>query len=82
MDPLKKTIKEDKIWHSRARSIEIYHAELMLKRKKWSIRKTAKLLELCPSTVCEDIQLARYLIDDPSLERFKLRKEALKYIHD
>lgn len=82
MDPIRKIIKEDKIWHSRAREIEIFHSGLMLRNPNWSIRKTAKILKMCPSTICEDLQLAKYLISDPSLEKFKLRKEALKYIHD
>ena len=82
MDPIRKTIKEDKVWHSRARNIEIYHSGLMIRNSKWSIRKTAKILKMCASTVCEDIQLAKYLIRDSSLEKFKLRKEALSFIHD
>jgi len=81
MDSIRKIIKEDKSWSSRARQIEIYHSGLVLRNPKWSIRKTAKALKMCPSTVCEDLQLARELIDDPSLEKYKLRKEALKYIH-
>ncbi len=79
---LRDVITKDKIWHSRARNIEIVHSDLMLRNKDWSIRKTAKYLRMCASTVCEDLQLAKYLIEDSSLERFKLRKEALKYIHD
>ncbi len=82
MDSLRKIIKEDKSWSSRARQVEIFHSGLVLRNSKWSIRKTAKMLKMCPSTVCEDLQLARYLLEDSSLERFTLRREALKYIHE
>lgn len=82
MDSIRKIIKEDKSWSSRARQIEIYHSGLVIKNPEWSIRKTAKALKMCASTVCEDLQLAKWLIEDSSLEKYKLRKEALKFIHE
>jgi len=77
---IKKQIKSRSSWSDRARNIEIIHTYFMLTKKKWSLRKSAKYLDLCPSTVCEDLKLARYMTLDPSLERFVKRKEAMENI--
>jgi hypothetical protein len=79
---IKRQIKKDKVWNSRARNIEIFHSHLILHRDKWSIRKTAKILNMSTTSVFEDIQLARFMIRNPSLERFKKRKEALNHLKD
>lgn len=77
---VKARIKSVKDWRTRCRDIEIFHSHFILSKNKWSIRKTAKLLNILPSTACEDLQLARFLINDPSLERFRRRKDALAFI--
>jgi hypothetical protein len=79
---VKKRIQSEKDWQSRCRDIDIFHSQLNLTRKKWSIRKTAKLLKMCASTVCEDLQLAAFLVNDTSIEKFRRRKDALEYIRN
>lgn len=74
---LKELITKDKDWRSRCRNIDIFHQHLMNHKKIWSLRKTAKALSQLPSTVSEDLKIARYLVHDPTLERFKFRKDVL-----
>jgi hypothetical protein len=83
LNEVKKRILEDRDWQSRSIDIEIFHFQLMLTaRKKWSIRKTAKALGLCASTVCEDLMLAIGTIDYPELPKIKNRRDALKFIRE
>jgi hypothetical protein len=77
---IRKLIKVRGNWSDRARNIEIIHTHFMLTKKKWSLRKSAKYLNLCASTVCEDLKLARYMVQDPSIERFKSRKDAMECV--
>lgn len=76
----KDRIHQDKDWQSRALLIEVLHFELMLIRTKWSLRKTAKLLDLCASTVCEDIMLSKFSLRHPEIGQLKLRRDALNYV--
>ena len=77
---IRKLIKESNRWSDRARLIEIVHTHFILTKKKWSLRKSAKYLGLCASTVCEDLQLARRMIVDPSIETYIKRKDAIGHI--
>lgn len=80
---VKNRILKEKDWQSRSIDIEIFHFQLMLlKQNKWSIRKTAKVLGLCASTVCEDLKLSRYFLKDPELMRVRRRCDALKVVRD
>jgi len=79
---IKQRIIEDRDWRVRVRNIDIFHTHLMLHKKIWSLRKTAKALDLLPSTVSEDLKIARYLSFDPTIERFKYRKDVLKYVKE
>ena len=77
---VKDKILQDKDWQSRSLDIEIFHFEMMISRKKWSIRKTAKALELCASTVCEDLMLSKFMLKNPNLSTFRRRKDAVAYV--
>ncbi len=77
---MKRQIENCKDWQTRVMFIEILHAELMIIRKKWSVRKTAALIDFCASTVCEDLQLAKALSYKPSIGNIRTRKEALREI--
>lgn len=79
---VKEKIHSDKDWQSRSIDIEVFHFELMTWKKKWSIRKTAKLLNLCASTVCEDLQLSKFLLRHPELGEIKFRYEALRIMRN
>lgn len=76
----KTRIHNDKDWQSRALYIEVFHFELMLTRKKWSVRKTAKLLDMCASTVCEDLMLSKYSLTNPEVGKIKRRIDAINYV--
>lgn len=74
-------IHQDRDWQSRSIDIEIFHFELMLiKKNKWSIRKTAKTLDMCASTVCEDLMLSKFTLKYPDISKIKKRNEALGYV--
>lgn len=73
-------IQNDKDWQSRALYIEVFHFEMMLSRKKWSVRRTAKILGMCASTVCEDLMISKYSLLDCNVSKKRTRAEAVKYV--
>lgn len=75
-------IHADEDWQSRSIDIEVFHFSLMIFRSKWSIRKTAKLLNLCASTTCEDLQLAKFSLHHPEVVKIRFRRDALTYMRN
>lgn len=73
-------IQNDKDWQSRALYIEVFHSEMMLSRKKWSVRRTAKILGMCASTICEDLMISKYSASDSEVSKKRTRTEAIKYV--
>jgi len=72
-------LRKEKRWARRAIIINLCHKSMQLRRKKWSMRLTAKKLSISLGAVSEGIKLANALLDDSSLE-FLCREDALKKI--
>ncbi len=82
LNEVRKRIQSEKDWQSRSTDMTIFHCNLMLHKKKWSIRKTAKTLGMCASTVCEDLMLSRFILSFPELSKVRNRRDALKYLRE
>ncbi len=52
---------------------------MLLRRKKWSMRLTAKSLDVSIGTVSEAVKLAKAILEDSSLESLS-REDALARI--
>lgn len=76
----RKLIENTKDWQARALYIEVLHFELLLTRKKWSVRRTAKILGMCASTVCEDLMISKYSLSDSEVSKKRTRTEAVRYV--
>lgn len=72
-------LKQEKIWHKRALMINFYHNLMLLKKKNWNMRKTAKRLEISLGMVSESIKLAKAVVDNKEIEMMT-RKNALQKI--
>jgi len=75
----REALEKERRWHKRALTIYLYHNLMLLKKKHWTIRDTAKKLEMSIGMISESIRLATAMIDNPELEKMK-RKDALKLI--
>lgn len=67
-------------WYEKAKGIETFHIERCRADRNWSIRKTAKELELSSTSVWDNLYLARGLRVYPDITRFRSAKDAEKYI--
>lgn len=72
-------LAREKKWSNRALIINLYHNQQLLRKKKWSMRKTAKRLGISLGAVSEAILLSKAILANPSLEELT-RDEALKRI--
>ena len=82
LSEIKDRILSEKDWQSRSLDIELFHTILTLNKTKWSIRKTAKVLGLCASTVCEDLMLSKYSVKHPEVGKIRKRIDALNYVRN
>lgn len=69
-------LQKERRWYKRVIIINLYHKQMILKKKKWGQRETAKKLSLSLGAVSEAIKLATAILDDNSLESLT-REEAL-----
>jgi hypothetical protein len=72
-------LRNTKEWHKRALIISLYHMKMLLRNKRWTMRHTAKRLQISLGLVSESIKLAKAMNDDPEIEKMK-RNDALKRI--
>ena len=72
-------LANEKRWHRRALIINLYHKSHVLKKKKWTMRASAKKLNISLGQVSEAVKLAQALIENPSLKSLR-RDEALRSI--
>lgn len=75
------TIPRKPRWYERVRQIEFFHIERCRADRDWSIRKTAKELELSSTSIWDNLYLARGLRVYPDITRFRSAKEAEKFIY-
>ena len=72
-------LRKEKRWSKRALIINLYHNSMLLKRKKWNQRLTAKRLDISLGQVNEALKLADAIIKNSEIEKLS-RNEALKVI--
>jgi hypothetical protein len=72
-------LAKERRWNKRVLIINLFHMRMLLRKKKWSLRKTAKKLNISLGQVSESIRLARAILDRPELELMK-RNDAMKEI--
>jgi len=70
-------LKEESIWHKKAFMISLYHSINSMADDKWTIRDTAKELNLSIGLVCEDLQLTEAIKKNEKLLELS-RNAALK----
>jgi hypothetical protein len=75
----REALTKEKRWSRRAHLINIFHSKMLLKRRKWNMRLTAKYLSISLGQVSEGIRLAKALNDNANIEGMN-RDEALKSI--
>lgn len=72
-------LEKEKKWSNRALLINLFHNQMLLRKKKWSMRKTSKKLMISLGQVSEGIKLANAILANPELEQFT-REEVLRKI--
>jgi hypothetical protein len=78
----KKLFNDETVWHKKIAIVAACHYQHCALDKKWTLSKTAKLLELSVGTISENCRIAELIELNPKLiERCENRKEALKYIY-
>ena len=70
----KEKFKSCSTWQERAVVVTFTHRLLLIRKKKWTIRKTAKYLEISIGYVSESMKLAKRLDE---VNHFATRKDAL-----
>jgi hypothetical protein len=73
------SISLEKKWHRKAIMISLYHNKMLLKNPKWTLRKTAKRLDMSIGTISESLKLAKAIMENPEIEKMK-RQDALRSI--
>lgn len=77
----REALANEKSWQKRALIINLYHIQKSLRNKNWTMRDTAKRLELSLGTISESIKIAKAILEDPSLELLT-RSECLMRVKD
>lgn len=71
-------VTKEKNWHKRAMLITYYHTAMKLRRRRWTMRMTAKKLDISIGMVSESIKLTHAILDNPDLEN--LKREDVLYL--
>jgi hypothetical protein len=69
-------LQKERRWYKRVLIISIFHYKMKMKNRKWSLRHTAKRLQLSVGTISESLLLAKALNEWPQLEELS-RENAL-----
>lgn len=70
-------LRKEKKWQKRAMIINLFHNSMLLRKKNWTMRKTAKRLEMSVGSISENVTLAIGIINNPRLEELS-RANALR----
>ncbi len=79
MTTYQEALKKEKRWFKRALIINMFHNSMLMKKKHWTMRLSAKRLGISLGAVSEGILLSAALLNDESLEVLN-RADALKRI--
>jgi hypothetical protein len=72
-------LRNTKRWNKRALIINLFHLQMLLRKKKWSQKRTAKKLGISIGQTSEALKLAKAILEMPELEKMR-RDEALRSI--
>lgn len=72
-------IKKEKKWHRKAMLINLFHNSMLLRKKKWTMRESAKKLDISLGAISESIRLAKAILENSELEKMK-REDAIRSI--
>jgi len=67
-------------WYKKVFIISLYHNKMLLKNKKWNIRRTSHAMRLSLGTISEAITLAAALTEFPELKACLTKKDALHIV--
>lgn len=76
---LKESFKKEECWHRKVIILETFHLMRTIQVKTWTIKDTARDLEVSIGLVSEDLKLAKAIKADESLKDLS-RNKALKKI--
>ena len=87
MHPLVKKFKDETAWKDKCLLLELIHIKMRQQsinkgHGKWTIRHTAKLLNLSIGLVSEDLQLARAITNNTISNDVKSRNQAIKCLRN
>jgi hypothetical protein len=72
-------LQKEKIWHKRCVLIGLFHYQKVRHKKKWTMRHTAKRLNISVGQVSENLKLMKAILKDVTLENLT-REQALQIV--
>lgn len=74
---IRRLIEREQLWYKKAYLISMYHTIHTMMHKQWTIKDSARELDLSVGFICENLQLIETIREDKSLMQLS-RNAALK----